>query len=161
MAREERERFLRRREEEKQARPRRPAGTKAAPPGEAKSGDAVPATAEDDARRPVPPQGPVAHAVAEQPRQAGDRGCPSVTSADDATDPGTTDNPPPSGSDHVTDGRIPGPDADPEVEPVDEALVRQLDDLWRGAGHATRLAFLARPAVQAALRRLDAPRLSA
>lgn len=137
MARQERERFLQRQEEErsrpKKPRPKPSAGQENRGPGQSQTvriDDGTTCTPEDDRRA---------------FGSATSKAAPDHSHAEDAQE-----------SHDAADSIIHGNDTDFPGDPVDEGLLRQMDDLWRRAGHATRLAFLAQPCVQAAGRRLDA-----
>jgi hypothetical protein len=145
MAREEQKRFLLRKEEQNN-QPKTPRRTPAAVsscPDMSANEHKLPATT-DAVDSPCNQKEP-----ADPPAPAG---------TDAATDSHNSDTPPSSEPEHHTSQLVPSPEAEPRVEPVDVGLLWRLEELWRRAGHATRLAFLSRPAVQAAIRRLDASR---
>lgn len=140
MGRQERERFLREREEER-SRPKAPRPKPAARPENDGPGqtqtvatdDSTTSTPEDDRRAFGSATSKTApdYSPAEDAQESHDPAAPIIHRRKDMECP---------------------------TDPVDEGLLRQLEELWRGAGHATRLAFLRLPAIQAALRRLDASR---
>ena len=140
MARQERERFLRQKEEErsrpKAPRPKPSARSENGGPGQTRTvatDDGTTSTPEDDRRAFGSATSKTApdHSPAEDAQESHDPADPIIHRRKDMECP---------------------------TDPVDEGLLRQLEELWRGAGHATRLAFLRLPAIQAALRRLDASR---
>ena len=140
MAREERQRFLQRREEER-SRPRPPRRTASTGPQDGNGSLNGPLTAD---------AGPTA------PHDAQDNRVVTVSTVS-AAGPEGHDAADTAGNGATTSLNDPG-DASPQENVPDEGLLRQLEDLWHRADPATRLAFLGLPAVQAASRRLAASR---